>query len=71
MRFGFEKENDPFSFSKLIKQVMHSLKVIEIEKQEFFANCPDFNLMDAFRAMDAEGKGFITPVELTVGLMDL
>jgi Ca2+-binding EF-hand superfamily protein len=36
-----------------------------------YNTCPDFNIMDAFRALDTDGKGYITQLELATGLLEL
>jgi Ca2+-binding EF-hand superfamily protein len=36
-----------------------------------FKNSPEFNIMDAFRAFDLDGKGYVTRLELTTGLLQL
>lgn len=71
MRVKMEKESKSYSFTKLLKQILHCLKVIESEKVDLFKTCPDFNVMDAFRALDTHAKGLVSSVELMTGLMDV
>jgi Ca2+-binding EF-hand superfamily protein len=48
---------------------LDSLKIIENEKHVLYKSCPHFNIMDAFRAFDLDGKGYISQLELTTGLL--
>jgi EF-hand domain pair len=72
MRVSLEKHTKKYpSFYRLVCHILDSLKLIEHEKYVLFKTCPEFNIMDAFRAFDIDGKGFISQLELTTGLLQL
>ena len=58
---NFEKQQKKYpSFYRLLTHILDSLKIIENEKYHLYNTCPDFNIMDAFRSLDSDGKGYIT-----------
>ncbi len=61
LRVNFEKQQKKYpSFYRLLTHILDSLKVIENEKYHLYNTCPDFNIMDSFRSLDSDGKGYIT-----------
>lgn len=71
MRYTMEKQNRSYPFTKLLLQILNSLKVIENEKHILYKTCRDFNLLDAFKTFDVNSRGAISMIELTTGLFEL
>lgn len=72
LRVNFEKQQKKYpSFYRLLCHILDSLKLIENEKYLLYKSCPDFNIMDAFRAFDSDGKGYISQLEMTTGLLQM
>jgi len=61
LRVNFEKQQKKYpSYYRLLCHILDSLKLIENEKYVLYQTSPEFNIMDAFRAFDIDGKGFIS-----------
>lgn len=43
---------------------------IELAKLDLLNSCPDFNLYDAFKIVDDDGKGYVTAYDLTRAFKD-
>eukprot|EP00347_Sterkiella_histriomuscorum_P003285 403364871 len=71
MRYNMESQHKQFPFTRLIHQILNSLKVIEHEKELLYSQSRDFNILDAFRVFDIDGKGYISQIELISGLFDM
>lgn len=72
LRVNFEKQQKKYpSFYRLLCHILDSLKLIENEKYLLYKSCLDFNIMDAFRAFDSDGKGYISQLEMTTGLLQM
>jgi Ca2+-binding EF-hand superfamily protein len=71
LRKSMEQFHKQIPFPKFLKQIIDRLKVIESDKVLLFSENPSFNLIDAFRALDIDGKGSITLLELNSGLLDM
>ena len=49
-----------FSMGRLINREIEGLAALELKKKDLFFNTPDFDLKEAFFAIDAKNQGFIT-----------
>jgi hypothetical protein len=61
LRVNFENQQKKYpSFFRLLTHILDGLKLIEHEKYVLYRTCSEFNIMDAFRAFDLDGKGYIS-----------